>query len=202
MKVSGDQYIIDGILQEDLQIMRSLYRDYYPGIQNFVESRNGSVEDAKDIFQDALVVIYMRARKNPFFLRTKFNTFLFAVCKILLLKEQRNSFSFGFDISTYEPGLPDLDDDIIDDMIKMEKHKLVWKHFKQLGQECQQLIKLSIDETPLEIIREILGFSSIQYTKNRKTNCKNILVRRIWNSPEYKELRNEKVSKDSTIPRW
>ncbi|MFW5820986.1 MAG: RNA polymerase sigma factor [Bacteroidota bacterium] len=202
MKESGDQHIIDGILEENSQILKDLYKDYYPGVQRFILSRKGTIEDARDIFQDSLVVIYLRARKEPDFLRTRFENFLLSVCKILWLKQQRKAYAYGFNISSWVEEFTDFDHQIIDDMILMEKQKLVWKHFKQLGKECQQILQLSFDETPLELIKEILGFSSVQYTKNRKTNCKSILVRRIWNSPEYKELRNEKLRENTTVPRW
>ncbi len=202
MEIYSDQYIIDGILEENFHILKSLYKNYYPGIQKFILSSKGSSEDAKDIFQDALVVIYMRAKRNPHFLHTRFNTFLFAVCKILWLKQQRRFTRYGFEISSYEQEFSEVDNQILDDMIHMEKQKLVWKQFKQLGKECQQILQLSFDETPLELIKEILGFSTIQYTKNRKTTCKNLLVRMIWNSPEYKELKNEKLRENTAIPRW
>lgn len=202
MSVTADQHIIDGILNENFQVLKDIYKDYYPGVRQFILSKNGNSEDAKDIFQDALVVIYMRARRDPNFLYTRFNTFLFSVCKILWLKQQRKKYHFDYEIEVFKDEFSELDDQIIDDLVLMEKHKLVWKHFKQLGKECQQLLQLSFDETPLELIKEILGFSSVQYTKNRKTNCKNLLIRRIWNSPEYKELRNEKLRENTTIPRW
>lgn len=202
MRITADQHIIDGILSENFKILKDIYKDYYPGVRHFILSRNGNSEDAKDIFQDALVVIYMKAKGDPNFLYARFNTFLFSVCKVLWLKEQRRKLSPGFEIDAYENDYSELDDQILDDLILMEKQKLVWKHFKQLGKECQQILQLSFDETPLALIKEILGFSSVQYTKNRKTNCKTILVRRIWDSPEYKELRNEKLRENTTIPRW
>ncbi len=202
MIISDDQYIIDGILGEDLHILKDIYKKNYPGVLHFILSMGGGPEDAKDVLQDALVVIYMRAKRNPKFLYTRFTTFLFSVCKILWMKQLRGKASSVFEEDTFEGNSPDLDNQIIDDLILMEKQKLVWKHFKQLGKECQQILQMSFDENSLEMIKQSLGFSSIQYTKNRKTHCKNILVRRIWNSPEYKELKNEKLRENTAIPRW
>ncbi|MGC9344166.1 MAG: RNA polymerase sigma factor [Bacteroidales bacterium] len=202
MYKASDKYLVEGLLEEDYQILKKIYLDYYPLVLNYVSSNSGSEEDAKDIFQDALVVIYMKARKNPDFLTSSFSTFLYSTCRILWLRVV-NSKDWKLEVvEDYDDSIQNKDNNIVEDLIEMEKRKLVLKHFKLLNEDCKKLLALAIDGTQLELIKEIMGYSSIQYVKNRRWNCKNLLVRKVRNSPEYKELRNEKIRENTAIPRW
>lgn len=202
MYKASDKYLIAGLLEEDYHTLKKIYSDYYPLVYNYILSNSGSEEDAKDIFQDALVVIFMKARKNPDFLTSGFGTFLYSTSRILWLRIINNKNWQNRYIEDYENDLHGEDDTIIQDLIEMEKRKLVMKHFRMMGEECRELLELAIDGTPLELIKEIMGYSSVQYVKNRRLNCKNLLVRKIRNSPEFKELRNEKIRENPAIPRW
>ena len=202
MKNQEDQQIINGILTENNRILKKIYIDYFPGICNFISFGNGTVGDAKDIFQDALVVIFMKARKNSDFLKVKFSTYLHGVCKILWLKTRQKHTAGFYDIHNQEMDNIDTSNDIMEDLIEMEKHKLVWKHFNELNDTCRKILQMAIDKIPLEHIMKVMGFSSIQYTKNRKTLCKKNLVMKVRSSPEFNELRNEKIRENTAIPRW
>jgi hypothetical protein len=121
---------------------------------------------------------------------------------LLWLKERKRSYRSVLELDSQFVSFNANEEDIVEDLVEMEKNKLVWKHFRELNEECKKIIQLAIDRTPLGLITEIMGFSSVQYTKNRKTSCKNNLVKKIRNSPEFKELRNETIRESTAIPRW
>jgi RNA polymerase sigma factor (sigma-70 family) len=202
MYKASDKYIIEGLLEEDYYILKKIYLDYYPGVFNYVISQSGREEDARDIFQDALVVIFLKARKNPDFLTSTFKTFLFSTCRILWLTMINGKNHDFYPLDSFENETESEEPDIVEELIDMEKRKLVLKHFQTLNEECRKILELAIDGTSLELIKTIMGYSSVQYVKNRKLNCKNLLVRKVWNSPEFKELRNEKIRENTEIPRW
>lgn len=202
MNYSRDQYIIDGILREDGKILRQIYAEYFPGVIKYLCKSGGTEEDAKDIFQDAIIVVFLKAKKDPYFLKASFNSFISKVCRYLWMKHLRDASLDRNSYSLKDYSIPSLDNSVLEEMAYMEKQKLVWKHFEELGPECQTLLTLLIEKTPIEVVVQKMGYSSIQYARNRKLNCKNLLVRKIWHSPEYKELRNEKVREDTAIPRW
>lgn len=199
---ASDKYIIEGLLEGDYHILKKIYLDFYPGVFNYIISQSGSEADARDVFQDAMVVIYIKARKNPDFLTSTFKTFLFSICRILWLTMVNSKHRNFYPIDGIEDGIESDEKDIIEDLIEMEKRKLVLKHFNTLNDECRKILELAIDGTPLDSIKKIMGYSSVQYVKNRRLNCKNILVRKVRNSPEFKELCNEKIRENTEIPRW
>ena len=154
--VSADQHIIEGILQEDSKILKDIYLNSFPSVLKFIRMNMGTEDDARDIFQDAMVVLYLKARKNPKFLRSGLNTYLFAICKYLWFNEKRRMDYARNSESYFYKELQEVDDSILDEIIKMEKQKLIWKHFQSLNEDCKKILRLAIEKTPLEIIREMM----------------------------------------------
>ncbi len=49
---------IEDVAAERKLLLMQLYQQAFPLVAKFVRNRNGSFEEAKDIFQDALVIYY------------------------------------------------------------------------------------------------------------------------------------------------
>ncbi len=193
--------IFNGIRREDRRILLKIYKTYYPSVRHFVRSHNGSEDDAQDVFQDAMVIIYLKVKKANPVLTCTFGVYLFSINKYLWYKELRRLHVRSYQILDLDE-FTDYEDNFMNEFIKMEKRKLVLDHFYEMGEDCQKILTLFLQNTPVDRITMIMGYSSDQYTRNRRTRCKELLVARVWNSPRYKELRNEAYKEDSKIPRW
>ncbi len=193
--------IIDSIKREDKKALLDIYRDYFPGVRYYIMTNSGNIYDAEDIFQDALLLIYMKIRNNTFFLKYSFGTYLNMVVRFLWYKElSRKRKYFGTRIDSEEFYQDEID--FIEDYIKLEKRKLILDHFSELNEDCKKILSLFVNDTPLERVTALMGFTSDQYTRNRKTSCKERLVKAIWNNPRFKELKNEAYRQDTKVPRW
>jgi hypothetical protein len=69
--------------------------------------------------------------------------------------------------------------------------KLLYKHFKELSKDCQRILILHFNETPIEEIQKIMNYQNTHYTMDRKYRCKKSLIQRITNDPKFKSLKNE-----------
>jgi RNA polymerase sigma factor (sigma-70 family) len=193
--------LIDSLRKEDKKVLLEIYTNYFPQVRHHIMSNAGNLLDAEDIFQDALVLIYLKIRDNSLVLTSSFGTYLNSVARFLWLKElERKRKYFGHTSKTADDIAADYD--FHADYVKMEKRKLIHYHYSDLNQECRRVLDLYYKETPLSRITVLMGYSSDQYTKNRKSSCKERLVRAIWNNPRFKELKNESVPQDTKIPRW
>jgi RNA polymerase sigma factor (sigma-70 family) len=201
MRNLSNEEIFEAIKREDRRILNHLYAHYYPSASYFIKKHAGTEADVQDIFQDALVIIFLKVKKSIPEVKSTFSSYLHSIVYYLWIKELRRR-----RISKKNIPLPDMDelidDSLMEEYILMEKRKLVLENFYKLGEECQKLLTLFINETPVFRITKIMGFSSEQYCRNRKTNCKEKLIKKIWNSPRYYELKNESYSQGSKIPRW
>jgi RNA polymerase sigma factor (sigma-70 family) len=201
MDNSGQYFIIDSIRREDKNVLLELYTSYFPQVRHYIMSNSGNIFDAEDIFQDALVLIYIKIRKNTLFLSSTFGTYLNGIVHFLWLKElERKRRYFGTSLNTAENLAGD--EDFLQDYIKMEKRKLIIDHFNELNEECKKILDLYIKETPIDCITALMGYRSDQYTRNRRTSCKERLIKSIWNNPRFKELQNDAYRQDTKVPRW
>ncbi len=59
--IDQEQLLLKGLAGNDKACIETIYRLNYTMIQTFVLSNNGSVDDARDIFQEAMVVLYEKS---------------------------------------------------------------------------------------------------------------------------------------------
>jgi DNA-directed RNA polymerase specialized sigma24 family protein len=77
----ADSEIILGILNDSKEILNRLYSTYFPMILQLVLNNNGNEDDAKDVFQESIIVLYNKVKSGNFELNSKLKTFLYSVCR-------------------------------------------------------------------------------------------------------------------------
>lgn len=165
-----------------------MYATLFPAIRRLIQEHGGSEDDAKDVFQDAVMVMYEKAQRPDFQLTSKFSTFLYSVCQNLWRSRQQKK-------SALELTIPDHAKYIIDessqlDFLQVERGKLFYKALRQLGADCQKLLELFFQKQSMDEIAQAMGFASEGYARVRKSQCKDRLVEIIKKDPEFPELQN------------
>lgn len=56
----------DGIRRNDQAVMRALYKAHFPAVRQYVLQNNGTVSDAQDVFQEAIIVLWMNVKQGRF----------------------------------------------------------------------------------------------------------------------------------------
>ena len=78
--------LLQRLAQNDRQAAESIYKQHFNMIQSLIINNNGSFDDARDIFQEAVIVLYEKARSGTFELNCQLKTYLYSVCRRLWLK--------------------------------------------------------------------------------------------------------------------
>jgi len=180
----SDEEILDGLVQENDKIIQYIFDEHFHTIRSFVLRNNGTVEDSEDVFQEAVVIIYQKARDKELNLACSFITFLYSVSRHLWfqkLEKNRINFAFVGDIENFMELSDEMMYEVYDE--EREKVKIFQQHFLGLGEDCQKLLRLFVRKVPLTEIMRIMGYKSIKYTKTRKFLCKEKLKKRIKNDP-------------------
>jgi RNA polymerase sigma factor (sigma-70 family) len=200
MKLSNRE-ITQGLKTQDKKVLLYIYENFFPYIESMVLGYRGNHEDAKDLFQECLLIIYQQLKKGSLIIKSDFFSYLKAIAKYLWQKEIKRR--------NIELSLPLESDDIFASednfesaYLEMERKKLLLSFFRELNSECRQIIRLIIRGNSLEEVTGIMGYSSIQYTSNRRYKCKLNLIKKIWASPKYHELKNGPQPEDHKVPRW
>ncbi len=190
MKNYTDEQILKGILRHDNLILQYIYKQYYYKVNYFIKRNSGSEDDANDIFQEAIIVIYRKIKENDLVFETSsFQGYLFSVCRFLWLKQLEKRRIEKERINDTMPYQEDLyDENLVELVDKNEKYGLYQKHFKTLSTDCQKLLQLFFEKVPLKEIARIMGYKSEKYAKKRKFKCKELLISRIKQDTEFKKI--------------
>lgn len=188
-KKPSDQIFIDSINSGNSEGLQQIYRLFLPRITSFITRNGGNADDAKDVFQDAILIIYEKAKKDDFKLTSGFYTLLYGVCRNVwgnrLQKKSRQTVTL-VDDHKYTNYVVDGLNELIE---KEEEAKLFWSAFQKLGEDCQRLLRLFFDKVKMSEIVKIMGFSSESYAKKRKFVCKERLVKLVRADARFAELR-------------
>lgn len=61
----------------------NLYRQSFPAVARVIHRWGGSIDDAKDVFQDAVVILYEKASDEKFQFEISQQAYLMGICKHL-----------------------------------------------------------------------------------------------------------------------
>ena len=186
----SDEQILKGILRHDNLILQYIYKQFYYNINYFIKKNQGSDDDANDIFQEAVIIIYRKIKENDLiFEKSSFKGYLFTVCRLLWLKQLERRRIEKEKLNDSLPYQDDLYDDSLNELvIKNERYGLYQKHFSSLSTDCQKLLQLFFEKVSLKEIATVMGFKSEKYAKKRKFKCKELLISRIKQDAEFKKI--------------
>jgi len=190
MKLPSNSDLINGIRNHDSSILEYVYNTYYPIIEGYITHNQGSREQARDIFQDAMIIVYKRIKSNELELTCKFGTYLYAICKNIWMQErkkylQRTQKLREQPLEVNDPGPAD------DPLLQNHLTDLFNKHFDALSKDCQKILSMYFNNFSVEDIRAAMNYKDLHHTADRKYRCKKSLINRIVNDPLFKRLKDE-----------
>jgi RNA polymerase sigma factor (sigma-70 family) len=176
---------LKAILEDDLEGLRKLYHDFFPMVRRLVKENNGTENDAKDVFQDALGFVFEKALTSEFRLTSKFSSYLYGVSwniwRNQLRKKDRQNVTIPEEDTLLDGKLTDVDFEAL------ERRKLYDKHFIKLNEGCQKILLLYFEKTPMKEIAKLLDTTE-PYARRKKHLCQKSLTEAIQNDPIYQEL--------------
>jgi RNA polymerase sigma factor (sigma-70 family) len=185
----SDEAILEGLRLRSDYIINFIYKEYFPLIRFLVTENGGSGEDAEDVFQDGIIIIYNKISLNQLKLTSSFKTYMYSVCRNLWL-QKLNKRKAIFDKLTDVEEYIDLPKDMLQEasLEETELHRIIQIHFLSLADDCQKLLRLFTKNIPLREIASMLGYKTEKYAKTRKYLCKEELKKRIASDPRSQKI--------------
>lgn len=81
MKAHADQQIIIALRAGDFSALDRVYREHASTIKSWILKNNGSSDDAKDVFQEAIIALHQKANDPAFVLTCPLGALLFRICR-------------------------------------------------------------------------------------------------------------------------
>jgi RNA polymerase sigma factor (sigma-70 family) len=176
-----DARILDGIRTGDETALAKLYRQNRKSITVFLMRNNGTTDDADDMLQEALVILWERVRAGRHEYGARLSTFIFATVRNLWLrrlarKRRENPATHPLEEHPDESLSP------LELLIYDEQTVAVRSALEALGEPCRTLLLLFYwEELPMEDIARRLGFANADTAKSKKYQCKKSLKELIAN---------------------
>jgi RNA polymerase sigma factor (sigma-70 family) len=196
----SDLEYLEGIRKRDNLVLKQLYKEFFPSVRTFVFQNSGSEDDASDLFQESVIVVYRQVHEGRE-INCSLSTYLFSVSRLLWLKElrRRKKFDGSMDSEAMQDQLEDYSPGVLDQMESHDRMAIYQQAFMKLGEDCRKILKLFYEKVSLREIANIMGFASEKYAKKRKFKCKEKLVSLIEKDDrfgEVKQFEDEELSSD------
>jgi RNA polymerase sigma factor (sigma-70 family) len=173
--LTNDAKILDLIRKGDEEALVTLYDSNRRPIVTLVMRNNGSADDAEDVLQESLIVLWERVRAGKFEYKAKLSTFIYATAKNLWsqrLRRKGREIAGGLD----PDGQENPDPSPLENLIASEQAALVSEALGKIGEQCRKLLLLFYwDELPMDEIAVKLGFANADTAKAKKYQCKKAL---------------------------
>lgn len=162
-----DEKVLELIKAGNEKALEYLYRKNYRMIVKLIMKNSGTEDEAKDVFQDSLVVFWEKVKTNKLVLTSKISTYLYSVSQNLWRKElDRKARNSGEMIET--PTQQDWE--------KKERVEIIQKCLKSLGETCRKILMLYyFDKLSMTDLAKEMGFANADTAKTKKYKCKNEL---------------------------
>lgn len=145
-----------------------LYEAVFPQVARMVKALGGEYEDARDIFQDALVILYEKAVEGRLDIRSSPSAYLLGIAKHLWLRQQRQN-GHLLTFSELEKEI-----DIPEDIIRQPEktHLRLYRFLAAAGRRCMDILQaFYYQQMPLPEIAEEFGFANTRSATVQKHKC-------------------------------
>jgi RNA polymerase sigma factor (sigma-70 family) len=168
---SNELALLKGLAANDRKAIETIYRVHYSMIQTLVINNNGTSDDARDIFQEAIIVLYEKARSGSFELHAQLKTYIYAVCRRLWLKKLAHNARFSGDLAN-APETIATDDDLEMYDQRTKDFELMEQALQHLGEPCKELLEsYYIRKKNMSEIAKEFGYTNADNAKNQKYKC-------------------------------
>lgn len=152
-------------VQSREEFFTAMYEEAFPAVARFVATHGGTLEDAKDIFQDALVIFYELTAEKKVAIHVSEKAYLTGIAKHVWLKKYRKEKT--------AIALDDLETAIELPTDYFEQHDTnLLTLLEQTGKRCLDLMRaFYYDKMSLTEIAKSFGFSGVRSATVQKFKC-------------------------------
>ncbi len=171
-----DGAILEMLQRGDERGLVLLYKQCRNPVRNYVLRNSGTQDDAEDLLQEAVVILWERIRSGSYEHAAKLETFVVAVAKNIWLRRlARKRREIPGDPIAFD-ALADGDRSPLEDLMQDEETARLASSLKSLGDPCRTLLLLYYyEERSMEEIARMMGFANADTVKSKKYQCKKAL---------------------------
>ena len=166
-----ENLLLKGLARNDKASIEAIYRENYSMIQAFILNNNGSVDDARDIFQEAMIVLYEKSRLESFSLNCQIKTYVYSVSRRLWLKRLQQLNKFNTQVDSLEDTVP-VEEEIEEHEKKDNDFAMMETAMAKIGEPCKSLLDgYYLQKKSMQEIAADFGYTNADNAKTQKYKC-------------------------------
>lgn len=166
-----EKALLEGLAASDKKAVETIYQENFNMVQSLIINNNGSADDAKDIFQEAIIVLYEKVRSGTFELNCQIKTFVYSVSRRLWLKrlQQQNRYSAPGDSME---AIVSVDEDLQDHEQRNAEFEMMERALSNIGEPCKSLLEAYyLQKQNMQAIADSFGYTNAANAKTQKYKC-------------------------------
>lgn len=177
----SDKSIIDGVKKQDDKTLNWLYDNYFQTVKIHVVKNSGSPDDASDVFQDTIIILFRQITDNTLDLKGDLKGYFFGVARNIWNNQLRNRKQ----TDEIHENIPDYNSQ--EDPVDLQFEKIVSRAFEQLSPEFKDVLTFFSEGYSYEDIAKMMKLKNETYARRKKYLGKEALMEKIKEDPEYQE---------------
>ncbi len=167
----NEQALLKGLANNDSKAIDTIYKDNFNMVQVFVLNNNGSYDDARDIFQEAMIALYEKAQSDSFVLTCQIKTYVYSICRRLWLKKLQQMGRFSNKLDNLDETVP-VEDDLEIHEKRNAEFAIMDRAMKSLGEPCKSLLEgYYVKKMGMQELAAEFGYTNSDNAKNQKYKC-------------------------------
>ncbi len=183
MSLPGAGYsdLLRALAAGDRTTTERVYRQAYPMVAQWIGTHGGTEDDAADVFQEAMVILFGKAQEADFVLTCAPGTYLYSVARHLWLRRVQHQSRFPAADLREEAGTDDgpdwaYEEDVQEHEQRERQYNRLEYALQQLGDPCASLLRAFYQEgKSMQDISAGSGYSNADTAKTQKYKCLNRL---------------------------
>ncbi len=170
--IEEEKVLLEGLAKEDKQSIEKIYREHYNMVQSFVTNNNGTSDDAADIFQDLMIVLFEKARSGNLELHCQLKTYIYAVSRRLWLKKLTQAQRFAQSDVEHMEEVASVEEDVETHEKRQNDFTLMETAMSKIGEPCKSLLEAYyVQKKQMQAIAADFGYTNADNAKTQKYKC-------------------------------
>ena len=167
----NEQALLKGLANNDSKAIEAIYKDNFSMVQAFVLNNNGSYDDARDIFQEAMIALYEKAQSESFVLTCQIKTYVYSICRRLWLKKLQQLGRVSNQVDNLDETVP-VEEDLEIHEKRNAEFAIMDRAMKSLGEPCKSLLEgYYLKKMGMQELAAEFGYTNADNAKNQKYKC-------------------------------
>ena len=175
--------LLDLLKSGNKDAFRELYTSIFPSCSHLILNNNGTMNDARDIFQESLMVLVKNLRRVDFKLTCDIKTYIYSIMRNLWLKRLNKQKRGGLSLVIDEPSDREYiiiqEDELAEKEEKEQQLDIVAEILKDFKEDCRKILTaFYFKKQSMKEIAATMDYTN-QFIRVKKVRCMDALKKKV-----------------------